>query len=408
MQRTDWAEQFAEDFYSKPLVREFVFRSARYLDGYLEKEVCDFVLVLRGKAILIQMKCQEDPTSRSGEKLERWVIKQANAALTQVQGSLRTISERNFWCDHPRRGHVDFANGQLKAIHGIVLVEQFEGRICLPPEFPMEYSSVPISYFTTNEFLNIVDQLRAFPEIVQYLDNRHQLPEESLRGVGGERVFFEKYILKDGSFEGWTTYPEVAHRLREHRAEIQASLKEKTLADRDASLIEYVADQLSKRGVDPKADLPAAFAAHVDPPDKRTGYLRMQEHLCDLPLSARRSLGAQFRKVCEKLDGTKKESDFVYAAAWADSKPGFVFVFACSRQIPRPQVLGRTWVLLKAAMAHYGKTAGMAISDRDGKSFEVALIEGFVPEQDDRALAEQFFARLKTFDVPMSLVPGKH
>ena len=50
----------------------------------------------------------------------------------------------------------------------------------------------------------------------------------------------------------------------------------------------------------------------------------------------------------------------------------------------------------------------MAISDKDGKSFEVALIEGFVPEQIDRKLAEEFFGRLKTFDGPMSLVPSKH
>ena len=31
MQRTDWAEQFAEDFYSRPLVKECVFHSARHL-----------------------------------------------------------------------------------------------------------------------------------------------------------------------------------------------------------------------------------------------------------------------------------------------------------------------------------------------------------------------------------------
>jgi hypothetical protein len=134
----------------------------------------------------------------------------------------------------------------------------------------------------------------------------------------------------------------------------------------------------------------------------------MQEHLCDLPLSDRRSLGAQFRRVFEKLDRKGKDGDFGYAAAWADSKPAFVFVFASSHQITRAEVLKRTWVLLRAALTHYGKAAGMAISDKDGKSFEVALIEGFVPEQIDRKLAEEFFGRLKTFDVPMSLVPSKH
>jgi hypothetical protein len=353
------------------------------------------------------MKCQEDPLSRSGEKLERWVFKQAEKALAQVRGAAKTILEREIWCEHPRRGRVDFKRGQLALLHGIVLVEHFDQRLALPDTFGLAEGLLPISYFTTSDFLNIVDQLRAFPEIVQYLDKRHQLPEESLRGVGGERVFFQHYILNDGSFDGWRTYPEAEQRSEQHWTEIQAALEAKALADEDASLIEYVSDQLSQRGPDPCPDLSAALAVRVDPPEKRTGYLKMQEHLCDLPLSGRRLLGAQFRKVFQKLD-RKPEGGFTFAAAWADSKPEFVFVFASSRQVPRPEVLKRTWVLLRAALTHYGKEGGLAITDRDGESFEVALIERFVPQESDHVLAEKFFGRLKMFDVPAGLVPKSH
>lgn len=273
MQRTDWAEQFAEDFYSRPLVKECVFHSARHLDSGLEKEVCDFLLVLRGRAIVIQMKCQEDPTARSGEKLERWVIKQANAALTQLQGSLRTVCERDFWCEHPRRGHIDFAKGQLRAIHGIVLVEQFEGRICLPPEFAIDYSSVPISYFTTNGFLNIVDQLRAFPEIVQYLESRHDLPHDSIRAIGGEGVFYRKYVLADASFARWTTYQNANTEIGRRQHEVDEKLAAKRAADCGAHFLEYVADQLSDRSNDPIQDLPPDLAAGFEPREERTAYL---------------------------------------------------------------------------------------------------------------------------------------
>ncbi|MGI0086006.1 MAG: hypothetical protein ACREBQ_13080, partial [Nitrososphaerales archaeon] len=321
------------------------------------------------------MKCQEDPTSRCEEKLERWVAKNASAALAQVQGTLRTLSERKFWCDHPRRGHVDFLEGQLTPLHGIVLVEHFQGRIPLAGNFPTEHRGIPISYFTTNDFLNVVDQLRAFPEIAQYLDERHQqLPQECLRAAGGEGVLFDHYILRNGRFEGWTIYSEIELELAKHKAEVQACLKTKAKADRDAYLIEYVADQLSQRGLDPKADLPPDLPAHVDPPDKRTAYLKMQEHLCDLPLSDRRSLGAQFKAVFDKLHQSNSHTEFIFGAVWADSKPGFVFVLASSRNVLRTEVLNRTWVLLRAALTHYGKAAGMAITDRDGGSFEVALI----------------------------------
>lgn len=404
-QRTDWAEEFAEHFVSRPLVHECVFRSAKYQDVTV-KEVCDLLLILRNQGIILQMKCQEDPRSRSDRKLERWVLKSAERALAQVRGAAKTISERGIWCEHPRRGRVGFKQGQLILLHGIVLVEHFNQRIALPAIFPLATGALPISYFTTNDFLNIIDQLRAFPEIVRYLNERYQLPEESLRGIGGEKVFFQQYILGNGSFDTWTTYSDAEQKSEEHQNEVQAAFEVKALADRDASLIEYVSDQLSQRGPDPRPDLPAALAAHVEPPETRTAYLRMQEHLCDLPLSDRRALGAKFKTVIEKLDRKKDEHDFGYLAAWVDSKPSFVFVFASSHQVARAEVLKRTWVLLRAALTHYRKTAGMAISDRDGKSFEVALIEGFVPEQVDRELADEFFGHLKTFDVPISLVPG--
>lgn len=224
--RTNWAEEFAEHFTSRPLVHECVFRSAKYLDR-TEKEVCDLLLVLRNRSVILQMKCQEDPQSRSGEKLDRWVVKHAAEALAQVRGAAKTMSEREIWCEHPRRGRVDFQRGQLTLLHGIVLVEHFSQRIALPGTFALDEGLLPISYFTTNDFLNIIEQLRAFPEIVRYLDKRHQLPGESLRGVGGEKVFFQQYILGNASFEAWTNYSEAEQDRKNTGARFKPLLKPK-------------------------------------------------------------------------------------------------------------------------------------------------------------------------------------
>lgn len=69
------AESFVETFAGVPLTAECVYRSPQYLDKRIQKEVCDFLIVLRNEAILISMKSQEDPERRYGDKLERWIIK---------------------------------------------------------------------------------------------------------------------------------------------------------------------------------------------------------------------------------------------------------------------------------------------------------------------------------------------
>ena len=76
MQRTDWAEVYLERFSGFPLTRENVLRSARYFDK-TQKEVADFLLVLRDEGLLISLKCQEGPTGRQGDKLARWTNKKA-------------------------------------------------------------------------------------------------------------------------------------------------------------------------------------------------------------------------------------------------------------------------------------------------------------------------------------------
>jgi hypothetical protein len=114
MQRTDWAELFIEQFSALPLTAEFVLRSPKYMDRGITKEVCDLLLVLKGQGILVSMKCQNDPDSRSKERLVKWIAKAATEALEQAKGALRTIREKSFWCDHPRRGRIDFEQLQFR------------------------------------------------------------------------------------------------------------------------------------------------------------------------------------------------------------------------------------------------------------------------------------------------------
>jgi hypothetical protein len=101
--RTLWAERQVEDVLTLPLISEFVFRSPKHNDP-TEKEVIDHLIVHKGDGILISQKAQEDPTSRTVEKNELWVLKNIQDALKPIRGSIKNPADRPKWCDHPRRG----------------------------------------------------------------------------------------------------------------------------------------------------------------------------------------------------------------------------------------------------------------------------------------------------------------
>src|ERR1700674_248634 len=87
--RTRWAEQNIAAFLSMPLISEFVFFSPQTIDG-TQREVADFLVSYGDPGLLVSLKSQEDPGSRTPEKDAAWVRKTAKEALRQLRGALRT------------------------------------------------------------------------------------------------------------------------------------------------------------------------------------------------------------------------------------------------------------------------------------------------------------------------------
>lgn len=200
--RTRWAEESVSAFLSLPLVAEFVFLSPQTIDG-TQREVADFLVSYGEPGLLISQKCQENPDARSAQKAEAWVRKSAIAGVRQLRGALRTGAGKPIWCDHKRRGRVEFHEGLPPIAHGIVLVESFQPVVLTESdeELPLQYDGTPISYFSVNDFLNVAMQLRTLPEIIDYLDKRRGLPFDDLRIIGEEKSLFSFYLLNDGTSE---------------------------------------------------------------------------------------------------------------------------------------------------------------------------------------------------------------
>jgi hypothetical protein len=215
--RTQWAERYVEDFLALPLVREFVLRSPQTIDG-VQREVADHLILQGGSGILISQKCQEDPTARSETKTELWARKNAKGAVKQLTGALRA-EPRLIWCDHPRRGRIEFPTGLPPIKHGIVLTEVFQ-PVNLQPDaddLPLTFGDTPITYLSMNDFLNLAVELRTIPELIAYLDARRGLPIPDLRRIGSERPLFEYYLLENGSLQGCAGISGAARSIYCHR-----------------------------------------------------------------------------------------------------------------------------------------------------------------------------------------------
>ncbi len=398
-QRTQIAERFVESFAGVPLTSECVYRSPQYVDKGTQKEVCDFIIALRNQAILISMKSQEDPAKRAGVRLERWIVKNAKSALGQAKGAMRTIAQRNFWCQHPRRGRVEFGPNVLKIGHVIVTTEIFTERVTLPDSFELEVNGIPVSYLGVNDLCNLINELRTFPDIDDYLRTRRALPKKALRTVGHEKPLFEYYIVNKRTFDGCYGYEDARIVAAARDSDIEMYNYFKPLKNRFAGYVECVSDRLATRLEEYDKNLEPSLAKLYDDPANRANYLLMQDELCDLRLAERENIGMQLHHLREKIENSTEKECMTYGAVYLESKPDFVYVLISARGVDRVELIKRSSLLLRGAMTHYKKMRGMVIADRDGKNFELQLAVGLTPDSISKTLGELYFSRLRVSDI---------
>ena len=403
--RTLWAERQVEEFLSLPLVSEFVFRSPQTVDGS-QREVADFLVTCDAPGILISQKCQEDPTVRTARKLQAWACKRAKKAASQLIGALRTGGSRPMWCEHRRRGRVDFYTGLPAVAHGIVLIEVID-RVTLrqeSDELPLVFNGIPVSYFSLKDFLNLCVQLRTVPEIVEYLDRRRALPVADLRTIGEERSLFAFCLLNEGSFAGCLGITDAKIAVAAQKNRFEERLRRKLECDRFSGLLEHVANELATRLPHYAAGLPPGLLAAFDPVEQRQNYIRIQSVLANLRLRERAELGRAFEYTTEKL--RSESQGFVYRAMRLDSQPEWVYIFGSSKRVDRPELLSRFGPLMQGALAYFGKSRCFLVVDRDGIGYEVALSKpGYQATLTDYEVGAKLYGHLRTESRAFSLVP---
>lgn len=402
--RTDWAEKYVERLVSMPFISEFVFRSPRRDKNGLE--VADFLISQGEINIVISQKCQDDPTSRTLEKNELWVLKETKHGLSQLLGGLKKFKSEPFWCNHPRRGKVNFSMPLNKIDEAIVLVET-RHPVDLgsqSEEFPLEDKGVPITYLSVNDFLNLVTELRTVPELLRYLRERRALPENDLRLIGDDGNLFPLYILNDRHFDGCGSRVIAKQIIEKEEKRIVAAVQFKKANDIYCMRLEHVAHELSTRN--PK--IPKFLEVHFEPIEERTGYLKMLLALADMELPDRILLGKSFDDIIQKLENSGRSgSDLVYSGCHSDSKPDWAFVFAASKEMELQEVLVAVGQLGHGALAAYDKYKCLIVVARDDVGYEVGYLSrtgDLTAEQ--KQWGDRFFSNLKMTSKKLSILPG--
>lgn len=406
LSRTDWAEHFVERFISVPFVAELVFRSLWMHDGRIQKEVVDFVISNGKEGIAVSQKCQNDPTAKTGERVISTAIKKAKGAYDQLKGAIRSGFHKPIWCNHRRRGRVDFPYGFQNIKHAIATVEVLHAVDLndSSTELPLSIDNTPVTYLSVNDFQKLAQELRSLPDFLDYLEARNKIPEYARRIIGVEEVLFNYYLLHHGSFTGFADWKDALSIEASRLYELREIVERRNMQQAFCLELERVAHELAIR--DPLLEKESEqLQAFYESADDRKGYLIMQEIIANLRFTERAALGEAFSKVMARTD--KHNSGYGINIARLDSLPDFVFLFGSSKKVDRIVVVQEMLVQLKAAMSFYQKKSGLFILDRDRKSFDVFYLTadpGFPPEFE--ALGKKIFGPLAVASHRMGTLPG--
>lgn len=390
MQRTDLAEKYLERFVSIPLTWENVYRGPEFTDR-TDKEVVDLLFILRNKGIFVSLKCQKDPDTKSTDKLNIWVQKKAGDALRQVRGGIKTSKTREFWCSHPRRGKVSFTPNQVEPVRALVIVETMK-KFYLGENMPLEIGSVPVSYLSLNDFLNILDELRTIKDLISYLDSRSKFSQRMQSTIGIEKDLFMFYILYDGAPRNVDTHIEVCKEIRERNTEADSRINDRKEANRQAEIIEQLSDHLSSRLEGYGEELDEEIVRMFEVLHDRKSYLLMQDELCDLVIDERRKLGLHLSQIIEKVRNDDAQS-MTFSALHLDSKPDFLYLFSSSKGKSRNEVFKWGHDLIHGGLSYYEKSRGLFVNytqDRDG--YETMLVLSFEDTPEFKQMGKEHFA----------------
>ena len=386
--RTALVERMVAELAGRPLMRESVFHSARYLDGRTEKEVCDVLLVHRGQGILLSVKAQG--RNRDRQETARWLAKNGVKAVAQLGGAYRTLANRDSWCEHPLSGRKQFGARQIVPVHGVALLESsYELEVEMAAATLDRYhATAPVTLMTIRDFLYVTQYLRTWRDLKMYLDARAAvLREPDRRLIGAESALFAYYTATRDTFVGCRGIADA----KIVRAAGQHVRPGSAFRDRERILAAILEDFLQRLPETEVSDLPEEFEALR--PFMATDRDVLRDALCDLTIQERAAIGEQIGHLCSRAEQST-EPDPVYGAVRFDRHPDTVYVVVVGgARVREVSVIDAMDLTIAACVFHQKRTGIYLVINQVGSGirFHVGRAEDIHPTVEMVAAGEEYF-----------------
>jgi hypothetical protein len=393
--RTQKLERAVAELLTLPLLRENVFHSARYADAGVEKELCDVLLMHRGKAMIVSVKAQG--ADRNRQDAERWLQKAASKAVAQIAGACRTLRERSSWCeqDGERR---ELAAGEVLPVHGVALVESSFECCLTVDDGPLARArkAVPVTFMTLNDFVAVASYLRTWRDLDAYLTARTAaLAEPDRSTVGAERALFSFYTVMRDSFASFRGISDAKIVAAAGRHVVEGS----AFRDRERGLAAIFEEFLAQISTCGEMELPAEeehLSAHLGNLD--VGKRRLRDELCELGIQDRAALGEQIGHVCGRVAAEASVGLLVHGAVRLPTQPDKVYVIVAGWNAAHGEAGLQALDLGLAACHHYERRAAVVLLINqvgDTVRTTLGMIENVAKDDEYAALGEELYGHIK-------------
>ena len=390
--RTALVERMVADFAGRPLMRETVFHSAKYLDGRTQKEVCDVLLVHRGQGILLSVKAQG--RSRDPQATTRWLAKNGAKAVAQLGGAYRTLASCDSWCEHPLSGRKLFGARQIAPVHGLALLESsYELEVELAATcLDRHAATAPVTLMSIRDFLHVMEHLRTWRDLKAYLDARAAVVREpDRRVIGAESALFAYYTATRDTFSGCRGIADA----KIVRAAGQHVRPGSAFRDRERILAAILEDFLVRLPETEVSDIPEVFEELR--PFMTADRDVLTDALCSLSIQERAAIGEQIGHLCARA-GQSTESDPLYGTVRFDRHPDTVYVVVVGGGKLREASVVDALDLTIAACAFHERATGIYLvinQAGSGIRFHIGRADNVEPTVEMVAAGQEYFGRTR-------------
>lgn len=411
--RGERAEELLAQIISDPLLVDFVHLRPYYQRVSRHIELCDLLIEDASKSILVQLKVQDLSQGNPGRNPQRWARKRIGEASRQIIGALRWVSRVDIFSENPVRGSIRFSQGDLAGQHGLVILDYSSGPMTIESELPRRTAeSVPIHYFSFEDFVILCQSLQTLPDLIHYLDERAKIPAWSTPKLNDERNAYAYFLMNQGTFNSSLVESDFDgqwYRLTHHyRKEYGEKLRADEMGKLFSQILHHIHNADPERGTYTPQEIENMHAPDNFSPQRIAETARLLNRLRNID---RRNIVERLWEKIEKADDSYLGYNyFAYRPEVYDLRVMYLFLASRHDRSSRLKQLFAMAVYVlnivpDAEFVAAASTESRGVGEKNGRSFDFLLIDKNLRDTDPQGTSDsmRFFGQLewtKTHDFP--------